>query len=152
MDSNNTQDEVEKPIEVIYDTFNLDTHTPTHFRTTKIGEEEKNHRTLIYRSKTEEILMEGIKPFESKRLGKGDVGVSPLQMNSPSCDKPSSAQSQQTFTKNGCNVHGCVKLSFMYVLFSSNIFLSPISESCYHFNLPLTITECYFILMKICFQ
>ena len=44
-------------------------------------------------------------------------------------DKLSSAQSRRAVTKNGCNVHDCVKLrkgfsqlSFMYVLFSLNIF------------------------------
>ena len=43
--------------------------------------------------------------------------------------KLSSVQSRQAVTKNGCNVHDCVKvrrgfsqLSFMYVLFSFNIF------------------------------
>ena len=46
-------------------------------------------------------------------------------------------------TQNGCNVHdfnlrrSFSQPSFMYVLFSFNIFFSLISESCYHFNLPL---------------
>ena len=57
--------------------------------------------------------------------------------------KVSSAQSQWAVNKNRCN--SCVKLrrgfsqlSFMYVLLSVNIFLSLISESCYHFQPPLS--------------
>ena len=60
--------------------------------------------------------------------------------------KLSSAQSRWSVTKNG-NIHDCVnlrrdfssyRLSMYYFL--SIYFLSLISESCYHLNLPLTIT------------
>ena len=49
MDSNNTQEEAEEPIEVIYDTFNL--QPPHHISNNE--EEEKMHRTAIHGSKTE---------------------------------------------------------------------------------------------------
>ena len=62
------------------------------------------------------------------------VGVSPLQMDSPSCEtyQVSSPLRRlgRAVTKNGCNVHDCVKLrrsfsqlSFLYLLFSFYIFL-----------------------------
>ena len=58
-----------------------------------------------------------------------------------------SEQSRRAVTKNG-NIHDCVKLSrgfsqllLMYVLFFSIYFLSLITESCHHLNLPLTITR-----------
>ena len=55
---------------------------------------------------------------------------------------------QRAITKNG-NIHDCVKLrrgfSLWYRLcmyyFLSVHFLSLISESCYHLNLPLTVTD-----------
>ena len=150
MDSNNTQDEVEEPIQVIYDTINLEPHS-THFRTTKIEEEEEIHRTLIYRSKTEEILMERINLLKAKGFGSGCWGVSPtdgLALMWHILVKLSSAQSRSR--------HEEQTLIFMIVLswgevspsyrlrmyyFLSIYFLSLISESCYHLNLPLTITK-----------
>ena len=49
-------------------------------------------------------------------------------------------------TQNECNVHDCVQLrrgfsqlSFVYLLFPSIYFLSFISESFYHFNLPVNV-------------
>ena len=56
----------------------------------------------------------------------------------------SSAQSRQAVIKNGCNVHDCVKLrrgfsqlSFMYVLFSFNIFLITHFRAVLSFETPL---------------
>ena len=79
------------------------------------------------------------------------AGVSPLQMDSPSCETYQLSflfrQSQRAVAKNGCNVHDCVKVrrgfpSYLLCMyyFPSIYFLSLISESCYHFSLPLIMT------------
>ena len=76
------------------------------------------------------------------------VGVSPLQMDSPSCDTYQLSSIQRSLgravTKNGCNVHDCIKLrrgfsmlSFIYVLFSFNIFLIPHFRVVFSFQPPL---------------
>ena len=71
MDSNNTQDEEEEPIEVIYDTFNLEPlqHTPEQQR---LKRKRKCTEPLIHRSKTEEVLMEN-KPFWKQKAWEGGV-------------------------------------------------------------------------------
>ena len=76
------------------------------------------------------------KPFWKQKAWEGRVGMSPLQMNSPPSNtyRLSSILNSslgRIVTKNGCNVHDCVKrgfsqLSFIYVLFSFNIFLGGV--------------------------
>ena len=68
--------------------------------------------------------------------------------------KLSSAQSRRAVTKNGCNVHDCVKLrrgfsqlSFMHVLFSFNIFLITHFRVVLSFQPPIDHNNSFFIEM-----
>ena len=72
MDPINTQDEAEEPVEVIYDTCNLE--PPNTLPNNEDRRGRGNAQTPIHRSKTEEALMEN-KPLRKQKAWEGVWGV-----------------------------------------------------------------------------